>query len=363
MIRNSKNRTDRIGELMAVTIRDVAREAGVSITTVSHALTGYPDVARKTREKIEEAAHRLGYQPNINGRNLASKRSNRIALIIADLLEREPRDHTTFRMIQGVYSYCSTHDLEVAVYAQDPKEMTYSQFCRCHAVEGALLSDMRAGDADLADLMEMPIPFVAMNVEFLEPGQNISIDNTAAAADMTRLLLKNGHRKILVAVGPQDSIEQADRMIGVLAAVEQAELSLQEEDILCCDPGEQAQLSPSGEEQQAYRKMKEYLSCYGAGRHTAVLCFGDYMALGVRKAIREAGYRIPEDFSLTGFGGSVIGEYMEPALTTVEWDPLDCGYAAAELLHRRMQRTAAEQGSPVPYRIVDRDSVKRMENA
>ena len=341
---------------MTVTIRDVAREAGVSTATVSHALTGYPEISPKTKQKVLETARRLGYQPNINGRNLASKKSNRIALIIPDLLKREKRDCTTFRMIQGVYSYCNSYNLEVAVYAHDPEKMTYSQFCQSHTVEGILISDMDTADPGLNELMEIPIPFVAMNTECLAPEQSIGIDNTAAAADMTRLLLKNGHRKILVAAGSQGSVEQADRMIGVLAAMEQEELPLQEEDLLdwACEETEDP---IARDEQQAYRKMKEYLSHYGTGRHTAVLCFSDYMAFGVKKAIQEAGYRIPEDFSLTGFGDSIIGEYMEPALTTVEWDPLDCGYAAAKLLHRRMGQKEVAERNVIPYRIVARDSV------
>ena len=101
--------------------------------------------------------------------------------------------------------------------------------------------------------------------------------------------------------------------------------------------------------------MKEYLSHYGTGHHTAVLCFSDYLAFGIKRAIREAGYRIPEDFSLTGFGDSSIGEYMEPALTTVEWDPLDCGYAAAKLLHERMRQKKDTEKSFILYRIAGRD--------
>ena len=347
---------------MAVTIRDVAREAGVSVATVSHALTGYTDISAKTRQKIQETARRLGYQPNVNGRNLASKRSNRIALIIPDLLKRDRRDQTTFRMIQGVYSYCSSHSLEVAVYAHDPAEMTYSQFCQSHAVEGILISDMKTEDPNLQELMEIPIPFVAMNTECLPLKQSIGIDHTAAAADMARVLLKNGHRKILVAAGSRGSVEQADRMIGVLSAMDQANLPLQEEDLLDWTGGE-AEDADTVDEQQAYRKMKEYLSRYGTGRHTAVLCFSDCMAFGVKKAIREAGYRIPEDFSLTGFGGSIIGEYMEPALTTVEWDPLDCGYAAAKLLHERMRQKKDAERNFIPYRIAVRDSVMNRKNS
>lgn len=349
---------------MAVTIRDVAREAGVSVATVSHALTGYTDISVKTRQKIQETARRLGYQPNVNGRNLASKKSNRIALIIPDLLKRERKDNITFRMIQGVYGYCSSHGLEVAVYAHDPEEMTYRQFCESHAVEGILISDMITEDQRLQELMEIPVPFVAMHSECLAPEQRIGMDNAAAAADMTRYLLKNGHRKILVAAGSEGSMEQADRMIGVLSAMGQENLSLQEEDILDWGQGEAGEdATITWEEQQAYRKMKEYLSHYGTGHHTAVLCFSDYIAFGIKRAIREAGYRIPEDFSLTGFGDSGIGEYMEPALTTVEWDPLDCGYAAAKRLHERMRQKKDTEKSFIPYRIAVRDSVMDRTNA
>ena len=231
-------------------------------------------------------------------------------------------------------------------------------------MEGILISDLITEDQRLQELMEIPVPFVAMHSECLAPEQRIGMDNAAAAADMTRYLLKNGHRKILVAAGSEGSMEQADRMIGVLSAMGQENLSLQEEDILDWGQGEAGEdATITGEEQQAYRKMKEYLSHYGTGHHTAVLCFSDYLAFGIKRAIREAGYRIPEDFSLTGFGDSSIGEYMEPALTTVEWDPLDCGYAAAKLLHERMRQKKDTEKSFIPYRIAGRDSVMDRTNA
>ena len=97
---------------MAVTIRDVAREAGVSVATVSHALTGYTDISVKTRQKIQETARRQGYQLNVNGRSLAGKKSNRIALIIPDLLKRERKDNITFRMI-GVLSAVGQENLSL----------------------------------------------------------------------------------------------------------------------------------------------------------------------------------------------------------------------------------------------------------
>ena len=155
--------------------------------------------------------------------------------------------------------------------------MTYRQFCESHAVEGILISDLITEDQRLQELMEIPVPFVAMHSECLAPEQRIGMDNAAAAADMTRYLLKN-----VVAAGSEGSMEQADRMIGVLSAMGQENLSLQEEDILDWGQGEAGEdATITGEEQQAYRKMKEYLSHYGTGHHTAVLCFSDYLAFGI----------------------------------------------------------------------------------
>ena len=340
---------------MKVSIRDVAREAGVSITTVSHALNGYPDVAQSTCRKIKEVANRLDYQPNINGRNLARKGGNSIALVISDLLERDQRDITTFRMIQGVYAYCREYGLEVAVYAHDPEQLTYSQFCKSHAVEGAILSGIRGNDPCLEDLMEMPIPFVAMDMEcFLDTKKCITIDNVAAAAAITRLLLKKGHHRILVVADKAHSVEQADREIGVRTAMEQEGVPLQENDILHCEADD-----TYTEERCACKMMEQYLEKNGNTRHTAVLCLSDFLALGVRKAIKEAGYSIPGDFSITGFGGTILSEYIEPSLTTVEWDAMDCGYAAAQILHARKQGIESEK-TIIPYHIAVRDSVKKI---
>ena len=345
---------------MKINIKDVAREAGVSITTVSHALNGYPEVAQETRNRVKETADRLGYFPNINGRNLARKGGYRMAMIISGILERNVRDTTTFREMQGVYAYCSDHDLEVAVYARDPEKITYSQFCRRYALEGAILSGRYTDSTELEDLMKISIPFVAMDMECLTgQAEGITIDNAAAAAAITRYLQNHGHSKILLVTGSLDCAGQAERMMGVMAAMDQAEIPLQQEDILHCGNAEgehdETRMEPS-----AYRSMKEYLDQNGAGRHTAILCLDDFLALGVRKAILEAGYRIPEDFSLTGFGGSILGEYIEPALTTVEWDPFDIGYAAAELLHGRMRNKMVDS-TVIPYRIAARDSVKKLQ--
>ena len=342
---------------MSITIKDVAREAGVSTATVSHALNGFPEVAEETRRRVRETADRLGYVPNINGRNLASKCGYRIALLLSGMADRNWRDTTTFRRMQGVCAYCAEHEIEVAVYAVDPGQLTYSQFCRSHAVQGAILMGGCAGEECLDDLMEMPVPFVAMDLECLtDKNCGISIDQMAAAAELTEYLIGRGHTDILVLAGSRESAECVERLRGVMAAMERAEHPLQHTDILYCGSAETV-MDEMGREQAGYRRMQEYLAEEGAGTHTAVLCLDDFLALGAGKAIREAGIRIPQELSLTSFAATILGEYTDPPLTTMEWDPYDCGYGAAELLHGRMQNKPVK-ASPVPCRIVVRGSVR-----
>lgn len=341
---------------MSITIRDVAREAGVSITTVSHALNGFPEVAQDTRRRVRETADRLGYIPNINGRNLASKYGYRIALLLPGMADRTRRDTTTFRRMQGVCAYCAEHEIEVSVYTGDPGQTAYSQFCKSHAVQGAILAEGCAEEC-LDDLMEMPVPFVAMDLECLtDKNCGVDIDQMAAAAELTEYLIDRGHTDILVLAGSRDRAEYVERIKGVMAAMDRAGHPLKRRDILYCGSSEDIK-DERGREQAAYRRMKEYLAVEARGTCTAVMCLDDHLALGAGKAIREAGIQIPKELSLTGFGGSTLGEYTEPPLTTLKWDPYDCGYGAARLLHGRMldQQVKAD---PVPYRIAVRGSVR-----
>lgn len=339
---------------MAVTIRDVARKCGVAVSTVSRALNGYSDITEETRDKILKAVQELGYKPNLNAKNLSSKKSNRIALIISGLLENNPKENLTFRLIQGVYSYTYSHDLDVAVYATDARQqekISYEKFCTEHDVCGVILSGVTLDDPYFKELIDTEIPCVTIDVELPDKRAGwVSIDNHRAMADMVNLLYENGHENILVISGKKNAGVTIDRMTGVFDAMHRRGKVLQQEDILYCDYSEE----------MAYEKTKEYLQKYGTTRHTAFLCFSDLMALGVMKAVKEAGYRIPEDFSVTGFDGIPITEYTTPALTTVWQDMKANGYAGAKLLQDRIEGKKTDSHSMLSYELLKRDSVKNL---
>lgn len=339
---------------MAATIRDVARRCGVAVSTVSRALNGYSDITDETREKILKVVEEMDYKPNLNARNLSSKKSNRIALIISGLLENNPKENLTFRIIQGVYSYTYSHDLDVAVYATDQEHQTktsYEKFCEEHNVCGVILSGVTMDDPYFRDLINTQIPCVAIDVELTGKLAGwVSIDNVRAMAEMTNLLYENGHEHILVISGKKNAGVTVDRMTGVFDAMKKKGCELKQEDILYCDYSEE----------KAYIETAEYLKKYGKSRHTAILCFSDLMALGVIRAVKEAGYRIPEDFSITGFDGIPITEYIEPPLTTVWQDMKASGYAGVELLHNRIEGNASASHIVLPYRLLKRASVKNI---
>lgn len=339
---------------MAVTIRDVAKSCGVSVSTVSRAFNGYTDITEETRERVLKTAEDLGYKPNLNAKNLSSKRSNQIALIISGLLENNPKENLMFRLMQGVYTYACNHNLDVAVYATDVKQqekVSYQQFCAEHDVSGVILSGVTTDDPYFQELMDTKIPCVAIDMELSErQGGWISIDNIRAMADVVDLLYANGHEKILVVSGKKNTRVTMDRTIGVYRAMSRKGYALKEEDILYCE----------FDEQKAYEKTLDYLKTYGKTKHTAMMCFSDLMALGVMRAIKEMGYRIPEDFSVTGFDGIPISEYTAPPLTTVWQDMKRNGYAGAKLLHARIEGKETKEHSILPYKILERESVKNI---
>lgn len=336
---------------MTVSIRDVARHAGVSIGTVSRAFNGYEDIRPETRERILQSAKELGYVPNVSARSLSAKRPPNVALIVAGLLDAETKDNLLYLLLQGVFRYALENSLEVAVYAAasaEGKRKSYTQFCKEHSISGAILSGVTNDNVYLSELLHSRIPCVAVDIPLAGPGFGwVSIDNTLAARQIAGELFSRGHRRVTVVSGKENTTVNRDRMAGIHEAFRQAGRQLDREQVLYANFSEKT----------AYDKVAEYLVKTPRERHcTAFCCFSDIMALGVMAAVRDAGFRIPEDFSVTGFDGLAIVEYTSPALATVAQDMRSIGFEAGQLLQHIMQ--GGEGGHvTVPHRLLLRGSM------
>lgn len=337
---------------MAITIRDVARQANVSIGTVSRALNGYRDINAETKENILQVAHSMGYTPNVSARNLSSKATSNMGLIISGLLEGNAKDTGVYQLLQGIYRYAFRNGMEVALYTTDSVEQrskSYAKFCEEHSLAGAVLSGVTTDDAYFEELRDARIPCVVIDA----PAQGeavgwLSIDNMQASEEITDHLLQNGHRRIVVVSGKKNAAVNLERTAGAFAAMERAGLLLTGKDVLYCNFSEE----------QAYENVLQYLKENGKSSCTAFLCFSDLMALGAMRAIRDSGFSIPEDFSITGFDGLAITEYFMPPLTTVSQDMGQIGYASAMLLHEIIQGKVKGGHRVLPHRLLKRASVR-----
>ncbi|WP_404330308.1 LacI family DNA-binding transcriptional regulator [Mesobacillus maritimus] len=334
------------------TIKDVAKRAGVSIGIVSKAFNNYPDVSEKTKQRILEIAKEMNYTPNVVAKNLSSKKQLTIGIITSGLLNMDGKDNfNLFNMYKGAYSAVEDKQYELAYFFTDSikqKEKSYAQFCRERNIGGAILQGISVDDPYFKELVDTNIPCVLIDITTNdEKGLigNVSTDNFEASREVANYLLESQHRNIAVIAGKVEAVVNAERLAGVIAAFKDHGLELQEEDVL------HANFS----EEDAYTMAKQYLE---TKKPTAFLCFSDLMAFGVMKAVKEAGLRIPEDISITGFDGLIITEYTQPLLTTVRQDFFEIGKQSALLLQQMMEKKSTNQRVFVPHQLIKRESVK-----
>lgn len=333
------------------TIKDVAKQAGVSIGVVSKAFNNYTDVSEKTKQKIFEVAKELNYTPNVVAKNLSSKKQMTMGLISSGVFNDNEKDNNAFDIFKGVYSAVSASPFELSIYlidSQEQKQKSYVQYCRERNIGGALLQGIRTDDSYYKELITTNIPCVVFDIMTETDNGligSVSIDNAVASKEIATYLLEHNHRDIVVVAGTKETYVNAERMKGVQQAFQANDLELYDDKVLY------AQFS----EQDAYEMTKDYLQ---TKQPTAFLCFSDLMAFGVMKAVKEVGLSIPEDISITGFDDLVISGYTQPQLTTVSQDFMEIGKVAALLLQDLMENKLERQHVYVEHQLVERQSVK-----
>ncbi|WP_426350406.1 LacI family DNA-binding transcriptional regulator [Alloiococcus sp. CFN-8] len=339
--------------MLASSIRDVARKAGVSVSTVSRAFNEYSDIKDDTKNRIFEVAKELGYVPNISARNLSKKNKLNIAMIVSGFMQESDVDEFQFLLMKGAYGYAMDNSIEIATYAIDSnyqKEKTYDQFCLEHSLSGALLLGLKTSDEYLKSLKDVQFPCVTVDVE-LEGDKlgNVLMEDQKAFQEITEYVLQNNHRKLVLVYGKKEALVSRERYMGFSKAIEEAGLSLETMEIIY---GEFS-------EADAYKEARKLIEEKGK-EFTAFVAMSDLMAIGVMRAIKDCGYKVPEDFSVTGFDGVNMAAYVEPAITTINQKVKKRGYAAVDLLMNIINGKATAHKIVTEYELVIRDSVKKI---
>jgi len=305
---------------LAVTLKDIAKELGVSIVTVSRAVHGRPDVSPETRKAVLELAARMRYRPNSVARSLVTKRSNVWGLIVPDLM------HSFFVEIsQGVESIAAQHNIHlIIVNSHEDVEKERSEILALieRKVDGLIVASCQpsSGESNLDILEDEEVPFVLVDRYLGErPWNYVLCNNERVGYLATEHLIKLGHKAIAHIYSPGLLISNL-RLSGYRQALK--------------DHGIEANPlleQPGGVTQDAgYRAMKSLLSLKPVP--TAVFAFNDPMAIGAMEAAFDAGLAVPGDVAVVGAGNIAHGNLLRVALTTVEQRPFESGQKAAEVL-------------------------------
>jgi DNA-binding LacI/PurR family transcriptional regulator len=302
-----------------VSIKDIARAAQVSHSTVSRALRDSPLVNAETRALIQKIAAEQGYTVSAVARSLVTRRTNTLGVVVTSIA-----DPFVGEVVGGIEEFALGHRYSVILatcHADPARERRAVRSFHERRVDGILVTASRVGALYLPMLEEMRVPIVLINNQHPgEFGYHVSIDNPAGARAVTEHLLELGHRRIAY-IGDRFGLHSdTERCAGYRDSLEAAGIAYDPALVVTGDSGPESGL----------HAMRELLS--RAEPPTAVFCYNDMSAYGAMRAAREAGLRIPDDISIAGFDDLFLSSYTDPPLTTVSQPKHEMGRDAAEIL-------------------------------
>lgn len=330
-------------------IRDVAKEAGVSITTVSRALNGYSDVSIATKKRIMQVVAELNYAPDVNARSLGGI-ANKVLAFLVSGLHPGGDNGFVFGMLCGLYQVTLKYNYEfilLTTNAAQQNEMNYVQLCRQKNIEGVMISGIKTDDPYYTELANSEIPCVVIDVDVEgEFVASLSIDNTQAAYEATKYLLGAGHRNIALINGGSLAAVSKLRYLGYEKALKEFGIEPDMDYVRNCD----------FEEDIAYQETLNIIQ--KRPEITAFFCASDVMAIGVINAINFLGKKVPDDYSVFGFDDIPISKYVNGGLTTIHQEPFEMGVHAGEALVDMIEKNKDASHIMVPYSICVRNTVK-----
>ena len=331
------------------TIRDVAKKAGVSITTVSKALNDYPDVNPETRSRIQEIARQMNYVPNVAGRSMGGRVDKVIGLLINDLRPIDPSG-SVYGILSGVCHACQDNNIEFILMTTDSRQQTQRTLkglCLRKQLTGLICAGFRLHDPYLQQLDEIDIPCAFIDIRTDNPDVlDVTMDNERAAYEAVSFLIKNGRQNIALVNGGPDADVSILRGSGYRWALEEAHLPVRPDRML----------SANFDASMAYQKTKELLDRDPAV--DALFCASDLMALGACRAIEEKGLTVGEQIAVVGFDDIPVARYLYGGLTTIRQDFYLMGYMAGKAIYQKIEGQHDVHVDHMMYELVVRGSAR-----
>jgi LacI family transcriptional regulator len=310
-----------------VTIKDIARELGISPSTVSRALKDHPDISSETKKAVNELADRLNYQPNIVALSLRQKKTNTIGVIIPEIV------NTFFStVISGIEDVAYEGGYNVILAQSNEsyqREVTDMKALFNSRVDGMLLSLSRetTNFDHIESIISKGVPIVLYDRFYSNPNlSKVIVDDYVGAKEAVLHLIDQGCKRIAHLEGAPNLIISKDRLRGYQDALSESHLEIRETYTVVC---------PNNSFEEGQRAAQKLLSL--STPPDAIFASNDPMAMGAIMAIKEKGLSIPDDVAVVGFSNYFFAQITDPSLTSVDQPGFEMGQEAARLLIRQIE--------------------------
>jgi DNA-binding LacI/PurR family transcriptional regulator len=330
---------------MAVTIKDIAKVAHVSHSTVSRALANSPLISEETKARIRRLANEMGYSPSAIGRGLVTRRSGTIGVVVTTIA-----DPFIAEVVQGIEETalsCQYNTILCNSNSEPERELRTVRALREKRVDAIVVTSSRLGSLYLPHLRDVGVPVVLVNNQGVgDYTHSVLIDDSAGGELAGKYLASLGHRRVAYIGGPIWARASGIRLAGCRRALQAQDLDLPPEYVLVgngrADGGQEAA------DELLHRGLPV----------SAVFCYNDMTAVGVLSSLHRAGLRVPEDLSIIGYDDVAIAAYLYPPLTTIAQPRYALGKRAMEMALALIQGEEVRD-VVLPPALVERESCRR----
>jgi LacI family transcriptional regulator len=328
-------------------IKDVAREAGVSIATVSRVVNKLSSVKKYNREKVEEVIKKLKFRPNLSAQRLASKRNNNAIGLVIPRYGDIFHSYYALQILQGIGIAVERMKMDLLLHVTNGET-----FLNISSVEGVIFSDIIGNEEQVDGVVEAGLPCVIINYYTKDlPVSCISIDNFNAGVDAAEYLIKLGHSRIATITGALKTQVAIDRLNGYLTALEKHDIEKKKDYIKYGDFGRES----------ARMLTKELIRMKIPP--TAIFAASDEMAVGAIQVCLENGISVPGDISVIGFDDNPFAlSYSPVPLTTIRQPLHKMATVAAQILNQIIQKKIrTDKRIILSTELVERSSCQALE--
>ena len=333
---------------MKTTIKEVARLAGVSPSTVSRVISDSSRISDETKKNVRDIMEELGYHPNAIARSLVSKSTSTIGIVMPQSTERAFLNPFFPQALSGISA--ATHENDYCILmstgnSEEEQLESIRNIVMGGRVDGVIIMYSSVDNLTLETIKKLRIPVAIIGKPLRAEGiLYVDNDNVDAAYKVTQALIKNGHKKIGFMSGSFKFVVSLDRLDGFRNALIDNGLEF-----------DRRYITESEFLREEGRKSMEKLLTLEE-RPTAVVVTDDVMAFGAIDAIKNAGLKIPEDIEIISFNNIPVAEFSNPSLTSVDIDAYSLGYEAGKLVIEKVKNTAEKDKVIVPTKIIHRGS-------